>query len=134
MGVRGVGAEEGGGGKDGGEGVLQGVELEQTTGARTERSIDNRNLLLWSYYSYLHGSSYNTWRWAYCRAIDGNEKTSWGIGGNETKGWLDISMGLLKTVDRVVVHEAGNQIRAYELSLYDGKAWRSVARGETLGS
>lgn len=134
--ARAADAEEGDGRKGPVDAVLQAVEQEQTTGARAERSIDNRNLLLWSYFSYVQGSGYSNWRWAYCRAIDGNEKSFYAIGGRETKGWLDISMGLLKTVDRVMIYEAGGGggITSFDLLLYDGRKWQSVARGEKLGN
>ncbi len=113
--------------------ALLAVERDQTTSTGSKKSLANRDLLLGRYGSYAHCSEYGSGRFA-SNVRDGNPGRRWELPRGVKEGWVDASLGLLTTFDEVVVREAGDSILSYELKAYDGTQWRSLAKGEELGT
>ena len=113
--------------------ALLAVEEDQATSNGSMTNLANSDLLLGRYLNYAHSSEYASGRFA-SLIQDGNPKRGWHLPGNSTEGWVDASLGLLTTFDKIIVREAGEKVLSYELKAYDGKQWRVLAEGQKLGT
>ena len=95
--------------------------------------FDNINILRGKFRHYAQSSSYASGQFAF-RAIDGEVKSGWSLNKTDKKGWIDVSIGLPATADKIIIHEAGNKVKDYKVSIYDGEKWEALASGGTLGT
>jgi hypothetical protein len=113
--------------------ALLAVEKDQVEPYTGAGNLEDSNLLLGRNTSYAHCSSYRPGCFAHY-IQDGDMRRGWQLPDSDTQGWVDASLGLPVVVDKIVVREAGDRIRAYELKVYDGSEWRRIATGTALGS
>lgn len=113
--------------------ALRAVEEDQATSTGSISNLANRDLLLGRYANFAHCSAYASGRFPGL-IQDGNPKSGWNLPKESKEGWVDASLGLLTTYDKIIVKEAGNQIISYELKAYDGNQWVSLAKGNELGT
>ena len=113
--------------------ALLAVEKDQVEPYTGAGGLGDTNLLRGRNFHYAHCSDYGPGGFAQCIA-DGNVDRGWKLRDSDTRGWVDASLGLPAVVDKIVVREAGDRIRAYELKVYDGSEWQLLAAGTTLGS
>jgi alpha-L-fucosidase len=67
-------------------------------------------------------------------AIDADESTRWGAARNSTSGWLEVDLGEEKSVNRVVINEAGfDRTQQFELQVWRNDAWEPILSGTTIG-
>ena len=109
------------------------VEADQADVGAGAGGFDNFNLLRGRYKYYAHSSSYASGRFAN-RAIDGDSKSGWAMNKKDKEGWVDVSMGLPVTADKIVIHEGGSQITKFKVMVYDGAKWVELASGGALGT
>jgi hypothetical protein len=109
------------------------VEADQATVGPGAGGLENLNLLRGRYKYYSHSSSYASGRFAN-RAIDGDAKSGWALDKKDKKGWVDVSIGLPVTADKIVIHEGGSQITQFKVMVYDGDKWVELASGGALGT
>ena len=109
------------------------VEADQNTTGPGAGGFDNYNLLRGRYSHYAHCSSYASGRFA-GKATDGDLKSVWALEGKDKQGWVDASLGLPVTADKIVLIEAGKQVTKFKILVYDGQAWRELATGTSLGT
>ncbi len=65
---------------------------------------------------------------------DDDSATRWGGAAGSRDGWLEVDLGADATFRRAVINEEGwNRIEEFELQAWEGTAWRSFARGTTVG-
>jgi len=68
------------------------------------------------------------------KAFDDDPETRWATDSGTHEAWLEVDLGKPTTIDRAAVHEAyANRVQEFELQCKDGDAWRTIARGTTLG-
>jgi alpha-L-fucosidase len=68
------------------------------------------------------------------RAVDGNADTRWATDGEVKIAWLDLDLGKPKTFNRVRIAEAfPNRVRKFEIQWLDGKEWKTIVSGTTIG-
>ncbi|MES2980849.1 MAG: DNRLRE domain-containing protein [Verrucomicrobiota bacterium] len=113
--------------------ALLAVEEDQATSMGSITNLANRDLLLGRYPSYAHCSTYSSGRFP-SLIQDGNPRSGWHLPTEKKEGWVDASLGLLTTYDKIIVREAGAKILSYELKAYDGNQWVSLAQGNELGT
>ena len=109
------------------------VEADQANVGPGAGCFDNFNLLRGRYKHYAHSSSYASGRFAN-KAIDGDRKSGWAMDKKDKEGWVDASIGLPVTADKIVVHEGGSQITKFKVMVYDGAKWVELASGGALGT
>jgi len=106
---------------------LQQVEDDQAGGLRSSDDIFNRNIAVNRRPDFTRASSYKAGRFGFY-AHDGDKRTAWVPGPEQTEAVLDISWGLAETIDRVIVLEKNPKgIESLTLELYDGHRWQPVA-------
>ena len=109
------------------------VEADQSTNGPGVGGFDNYNLLRSRYSQYAHCSSYSSGRFA-ANVVDGDLKSAWNLNGKDKQGWVDVSLGLPVTVDKIVVVEAGNKVTKFRILVYDGGAWSELLVGTSMGT
>ena len=68
-------------------------------------------------------------------AFDGNMGSRWNApNGSSGDQWISVMFGKDVTVDSVVIQEAYNRIRTFQIQYFDGKAWKTCATGTTVGT
>lgn len=113
--------------------ALLAVEKDQVEPYTGAGGLGDSNLLRGRNVSYAHCSAYRSG--AFARGIlDGDVDLGWELPDSDTRGWVDGSLGLPVVVDKIVVRETGDHVRAYELRIYDGSEWRLIATGTTLNT
>lgn len=113
--------------------ALLAVEEDQATSTGSITNLTNSDLLMGRYTSYAHCSEYASGRFA-GMIQNGNPARGWHIPKESKVGWVDASLGLLTTFDKIIIREAGDRVISYELKAYDGKQWRVLAEGGKLGT
>lgn len=69
------------------------------------------------------------------KACDGDTATRWGAPENSRSGWLEIDLGIEKTVSRAMIDEGGYpRSRKFEIQAKVGGDWKTVATGTTIGT
>lgn len=67
------------------------------------------------------------------RANDNDLKTAWK--GKEGSGqWLEIEWLKPQTFKQIVLNEIGDEVQRYAIQAWDGKVWKELATGTTIGS
>jgi alpha-L-fucosidase len=69
-------------------------------------------------------------------AVDGNGESYWAAGRDQTTGWLEIDLGRPVTFSTAELQEAislGQRVAEYHLDYWNGSAWKTIARGTTIG-
>jgi len=68
------------------------------------------------------------------KALDDDPETRWATDAGTREAWLEVDLGKPTAIARASVHEAyASRVQEFELQCRDGDAWRTVARGTTLG-
>ena len=68
------------------------------------------------------------------KALDDDPDTRWATDAGTHEAWLEVDLGKPTAIGRAFVHEAyASRVREFELQCKDGDAWRTIARGTTLG-
>jgi alpha-L-fucosidase len=73
---------------------------------------------------------------AAAKAIDGNKETYWSLDDDVTTGWISVSLKNRSTVTFVLIQEyikLGQRVKEFSVEVFDGKNWKSVADGTTIG-
>jgi alpha-L-fucosidase len=65
-------------------------------------------------------------------AMDWYEDTRWSAAANARDGWLEVDLGAISTIGRVVIIQSHDRIREYTVEWQDGKTWKELARGTTI--
>ena len=65
-------------------------------------------------------------------AMDWYEDTRWSAAANARDGWLEVDLGAMSTIGRVVIIQSHDRIREYTVEWQDGKTWKELARGTTI--
>jgi len=68
-------------------------------------------------------------------AIDDDSETRWATDTGTQAAWLEVDLGSMATVNRVVIDEPEQyqRIQAFELQYRDGQAWKTFHKGTTIG-
>lgn len=67
-------------------------------------------------------------------ANDGNAFSRWNAGsGTSGNQWLEIDLGSVKTINKVVLKEAIYRITSYNLQYHNGSSWINITSGTSLG-
>lgn len=111
---------------------LQLVEEDQTAGLNSSATVFSRNIAHNSMVHYSHASDYRRGFFAQY-AHDGLKSTHWGIPAGIPSATLEIFWGLATEIDRIDIYEAGSNVQAYQLEIHDGKTWREIHAGKTIG-
>jgi len=102
---------------------LEEVERDQADGTHSSDDILNRNIVWKRMDQYTHASSYRPGRFAF-HAHDGDNKTAWILGADQTEGDLKISWGLAIAINEInVIESHATAIAALQVELYDGMRW-----------
>ncbi len=68
-------------------------------------------------------------------AVDNNSSTRWGAKENSRSGWLEISLSEKSKVSRICIDEGDwDRVRQYEVQVLHGTIWKTIHRGDNLGS
>jgi alpha-L-fucosidase len=70
------------------------------------------------------------------RALDGDRDTFWAAPEGSRSAVLEVDLGRPLTFDRTLSMEwldDGQQVRKYAIEIWDGQAWKAVARAEAIG-
>jgi len=67
-------------------------------------------------------------------AFDGDMNTRWGGAQKSKAGWLAVDLGKETAFNRLVVSEAYDRTRKFELQVKAGGQWKTVHRGTKLGA
>ncbi len=70
------------------------------------------------------------------KAVDGDPKTYWTTDDGVTTASLEVDLGKRVTFNRSMVQEhiaIGQRVEQYVLEGWDGKAWKPIAKGTTIG-
>jgi F5/8 type C domain len=66
---------------------------------------------------------------------DGNQGTRWNSAASQTAGaWVALDFGLVRDFDTVTLREAISRITGYQLQVWNGSTWVTVAQGTSIGS
>lgn len=69
------------------------------------------------------------------QAYDGDESTRWGAAPGTRSGWLEIDKGANAKIARAVIVEGSwDRVRKYEVQAREGETWKTIVRGDGLGS
>jgi len=67
-------------------------------------------------------------------ACDGDPASRWGAAQDSRSGWLELDLGEIKSVSRIVIDEATwNRVRKFNVQIKDGHTWRTIHSGTTIG-
>jgi len=67
-------------------------------------------------------------------AFDDDPTTRWATDAGTHSAWLEVDLGAPQRVGRAAISEAyPGRVQAYELQYHDGKSWKTVHAGKTLG-
>jgi len=66
------------------------------------------------------------------KANDEDPETAWKAGGIKDQ-WLEIEWVKPQTFSKVEINEVGNEIKGYTVQAWDGKGWKDLAGGQTVG-
>ena len=75
-------------------------------------------------------------RFAADRMLDGDPKTYWAAEDAVTTASLDLDLGRETEFDTLLVQEQialGQRVKQFSVEIWDGAAWRSIARQTTIG-
>ena len=111
--------------------ALQQVEEDQVQSTEVTWLSSDNNILLNRYPYYAHSSSYQRGQFAK-NVHDGSERKAWLLDSNIKSGWVDTSIGLPQTIDKIIVIESGKRITQFKLKVYDGSKWILIAEGKQL--
>jgi alpha-L-fucosidase len=78
----------------------------------------------------------NSGKFSATNLIDGNTQTYWATDDNVKKGWLEINFKVPKPVKYVLLQEfikLGQRVKSFSIEAWDGKRWRTVSEGTTIG-
>ncbi|MBL7222954.1 MAG: alpha-L-fucosidase [Candidatus Brocadiae bacterium] len=68
------------------------------------------------------------------QALDDDPDTRWATDAGTHQAWLEVDLGKPTAIARAVIREAyAGRVRKFELQAKEGEAWRTIARGATLG-
>ncbi len=68
------------------------------------------------------------------KAVDDDPDTRWATDSGTSAAWIEVDLGQPTTIDRALIHEAyAGRVQEFELQSKEGEAWRTFARGTTLG-
>jgi hypothetical protein len=102
---------------------LEEVERDQTDETQSSDDILNRNIAWKRMDHYTHASSYRTGKFA-LHAHDGDHKTAWILGKNQTEANLKIAWGLAVPINEInVIESHATAIESLLVELYDGMRW-----------
>jgi hypothetical protein len=67
--------------------------------------------------------------------VDSDPHTRWATAGSTSSAWLEVDLGKPMTIRKVAVDEPQEfqRVQAFEVQYYDGQAWRTFHKGQTLG-
>jgi alpha-L-fucosidase len=60
-------------------------------------------------------------------AVDNHPSTQWSPIGTKETQWLEVDLGKPIRIDRATIH--GNYVRAFDLAVKDGDAWKTIFEG-----
>jgi alpha-L-fucosidase len=67
-------------------------------------------------------------------AVDDNEGTRWATDAGTHAAWLEVDLGEPMAVGRVIIHEALDRVKAFELQHKDGDQWQTIFKGTRIGA
>ncbi len=68
------------------------------------------------------------------KALDDDPDTRWATDSGTHQAWVEVDLGKPTPIARAVIHEAyAGRVREFELQAKEGDAWRTFARGTTIG-
>jgi alpha-L-fucosidase len=68
------------------------------------------------------------------KAFDDDPDTRWATDTGTATAWLEVDLGQAVTIDRARISEAyAGRVQQFELQVKEADAWRTVAKGTTLG-
>lgn len=70
------------------------------------------------------------------KAFDDDMETRWATDAGTKQAWLEVDLGKAETFSKVAIHEweGGHRIRKFEVQYQDGKEWKTIFAGTTVGS
>jgi alpha-L-fucosidase len=73
-------------------------------------------------------------RWNPEFAVDDDPTTRWACDDDQKQAWLEVDLGKPATFSRAMIAEAyPKRVQSFELQYKDGDAWKTFARGTTIG-
>ena len=78
----------------------------------------------------------NSGKFSAANLVDGNAQTYWATDDNVKNGWVEVNFKVPKPVKYVLLQEyikLGQRIKSFSIEAWDGKGWRKVSEGTTIG-
>jgi alpha-L-fucosidase len=66
-------------------------------------------------------------------ALDDDPATRWATDSGVSEAWLEVDLGRPETFSRVMVSEAYDRVRRFELQYKTGQAWKTILAGTRIG-
>jgi alpha-L-fucosidase len=73
--------------------------------------------------------------WIDLKSVNNGEWSGsfWKADINDREPWIEIDMGEIEKISKVVLYESGSNITSYELRYKQGETWKTIHKGTTIG-
>jgi hypothetical protein len=73
--------------------------------------------------------------WVDLKSVNNGEWSGsfWKADINDREPWIEIDLGKIEKIRKVVLYESGSNITSYELRYKEGETWKTIHKGTTIG-
>jgi len=73
--------------------------------------------------------------WVDLKSVNNGEWSGsfWKADINDREPWIEIDLGKIEKISKVVLYESGSNITSYELRYKEGETWKTIHKGTTIG-